>query len=150
MSGVTDFWHWYQNETGSDANPIVVFSTESEEMVQNQTEFVANVEWQRQFPFNFSFVRNHRDVTPDSGWVKDIRRKKWNITADDNMLSVLSILKMQLLPRLSMGNCCSHFHMIMNELLKGGLGDANDNHFKCMQDFDDPDLRMCCWGKCGV
>jgi hypothetical protein len=70
MSGVTDFWHWYQNETGSDANPIVVFSTESEEMVQNQTESVANVQLQRQFPFHFRFVRNTRDVTPDSGWVK--------------------------------------------------------------------------------
>jgi hypothetical protein len=145
MSGVTDFWHWYQNETGSDANPIVVFSTESQEMVQNQTEFVANVQWQRQFPFNFTFVRNVRDVTPGSGWVKDFKKKNLNITADDNMLSVLSTLKMQLLPRLSMGNCCSSFHMLMNELLNGGLGAANDNNFKCMQDFDDPNLRMCCW-----
>jgi hypothetical protein len=162
MKGVSDFWHLYQKESGGSDNnanhnnPIIVFSTESQEMVQNQTDFVANVRLQRQFdPLNFTFVRNTQDVTPDSGWVKDFyHHKKQNhkksnntaFTADDNMLSVLSTLKMQLLPRLSMGNCCSSFHLIMNELLNGGLGAATDNHFKCMQDFEDPSLRMCCWG----
>lgn len=64
------------------------------------------------------------------------------------MLSSMSSLKAQLMPRLSIGNCCSNFHAMLNDLLMEGCGAATENTFKCLQEYDDPILRVCCgWHK---
>lgn len=60
------------------------------------------------------------------------------------MLSAMSSLKAQLLPRISIGNCCSNFHVLLNDLLSEGCGAASDNKFLCLQEYDDPALRVCC------
>ena len=68
---------------------------------------------------------------------------------DANMLSSMSSLKAQLLPRLSIGNCCSNFHTLLSDFLVEGCGAASDNAFTCLQEYDgDPLLRVCCsWHK---
>jgi hypothetical protein len=69
------------------------------------------------------------------------------------MLSSISSLKLQLLPSLSIGNCCSNFHALLNDFLYEGCGAASENHFHCLQENkieDDPRLVVCCgWhGEC--
>ena len=68
---------------------------------------------------------------------------------DANMLSSMSSLKAQLLPRLSIGNCCSNFHIMLNDFLFEGCGAASENTFMCLQEYDgDPLLQVCCaWHK---
>ena len=48
---------------------------------------------------------------------------------DANMLSSMSSLKAQLLPRLSIGNCCSNFHTLLSDFLVEGCGAASENTF---------------------
>ena len=60
------------------------------------------------------------------------------------MLSAMSSLKAQLLPRVTIGNCCSNFHIMLNDFLSEGCGAASDNTFLCLQEYDDPLLRVCC------
>ena len=116
-------------------------------MVKEQKEFEKNVTLQQDFPFHFKFLTNNFDVTPDSGFVKDIQQTM-NFTADDSMLSAVTSLKFQLLPRVSLGNCCSNFHVLLNDFLVEGLGAASENSFKCFQEFEDPRLKICCgWHK---
>ena len=63
---------------------------------------------------------------------------------DANMLSSMSSLKLQLLPRVSIGNCCSNFHAMLHDFVSEGCGAASDNTFMCLQDYDDPLFRVCC------
>jgi hypothetical protein len=60
------------------------------------------------------------------------------------MISALSSLKAQLLPRVTIGNCCSNFHILLNDFLMEGCGVASTNTFYCMQETDDPLLVVCC------
>ena len=52
-------------------DPTVVFTTEATSMVKEQQAFVSEGGEQRH-PFHFEFVTNSKDVTPDSGFMKDI------------------------------------------------------------------------------
>jgi len=64
------------------------------------------------------------------------------------MLSSISSLKLQLMARVSIGNCCSNFHAMLSDLMLAGCGAASDNKFMCLQEYDDPLLRVCCgWHK---
>jgi hypothetical protein len=74
-------------------------------------------------------------------------------TADDMMVSALSSLLAQLGPvTLSIGNCCSNFHVLLNDLLlescgAGSSGDY-DHTFRCLQETANPMLMVCCgWRK---
>jgi hypothetical protein len=60
------------------------------------------------------------------------------------MLSAMSSLKAQLLPRITIGNCCSNFHALLNDFLSEGCGAASDNTFLCLQEYEVPELRVCC------
>lgn len=190
MQVTSSLWQKHLNFTtgGTNTNknyPTVVFTTESTSMVKEQEAFVSNRS-RTKFPFEFNFVTNTKDVTPDSGFMKDIGTfeeiwsdllfcKNWltptcsctclsmillsffsnsvynkNIVsdADSIMLSAISSLKAQLLPRMSIGNCCSNFHTLLNDFLSEGCGAASSNIFLCLQEYEDPRLRVCCgWHK---
>lgn len=64
--------------------------------------------------------------------------------ADEIMLSAVSSLKAQLLPRISIGNCCSNFHAMLNDFLSEDCGAASSNEFLCLQEYEDPRLKVCC------
>jgi hypothetical protein len=64
--------------------------------------------------------------------------------ADELMLSAVSSLKAQLLPRISIGDCCSNFHILFNDFLTEGCGAASNNSFFCLNEHPDPLLRVCC------
>jgi hypothetical protein len=148
MEGTTQLWQEHQNATGINRpNPAVVFTSEATGMVREQREFETNATMQQDFPFRFQFLTNNFDITPDTGFVQEIQ-KTMNFTADDSMLSAVTSLKFQLLPRVTLGNCCSNFHVLLNDFLVEGLGAARENSFKCFQEFDDPRLKICCgWHK---
>jgi len=157
LEGVTALWQQHQNatrQTTSSKNLTVVFTTEATSMVQEQVRYSSNratlqqqQQQQEQLPFTFRFVTNTRDVTPDTGFVK-LRHAALNFTADESMLSAVTSLKFQLLPRVSLGNCCSNFHVLLSDFLMEGLGAAFDNSFTCLQELRDPRLAVCCgWHK---
>jgi hypothetical protein len=131
--------------TGTDGtNPTVVFTSEAKNMIQDQRDFETNTTLNKDFPFSFQFLTNHKEMTPDSGFVKNIKRTV-NFTADEeSMLSAVASLKFQLLPRVLLGNCCSNFHVLLNDFLVEGLGAASENTFKCLQEFEDPRVKICC------
>lgn len=174
MQVTSDVWHRHMQATGRTVDPTVVFTTEATNMVKEQLAFVAENS-ERKYPFKFDFVTNTRDITPDSGFMKDISKLRVSICcpskrcqwlsnafvlsrgipftvwsskgesdADEVMLSAVSSLKAQLLPRVSIGNCCSNFHVMLNDFLSEGCGAASDNTFMCLQEYDDPLLHVCC------
>ena len=56
--------------------PTIVFTTEATSMVDEQKAFVTEKQVVTRYPdFTFNFVTNHHDVTPNSGFMKDSRRK---------------------------------------------------------------------------
>lgn len=118
-------------------------------MVAEQRAFSTNATAQGALSIPFRIVSNTKDVTPDTGFVSDATgRGNASFSADDALLSAVSSIKFQLLPRLTLANCCSNFHVLLGDLLAGGCGAAESNSFHCMQENEDPALRVCCgWFK---
>jgi hypothetical protein len=71
MQVASDMWQKHAKKSGLEVDPTVVFTTEATSMVEEQKAFVARNDTQR-YPFNFEFVTNTKDVTPDSGFMKKI------------------------------------------------------------------------------
>jgi hypothetical protein len=71
MQITSDMWKRHQGATGITDDPTVVFTTESTSMLKEQQTFVAD-NGEAKYPFKFDFVTNTQDITPDSGFMKDI------------------------------------------------------------------------------
>jgi hypothetical protein len=74
MTVTGEMWQTHMNKTGIQfTEPTVVFTTEATGMVQEQQSFVSE---NRQIPgypfFNFKYITNTHDVSPNSGFMKDI------------------------------------------------------------------------------
>ena len=67
----SNMWQKLQQTTGITIDPTVVFTTESTDMVKEQKKFVAE-HGEQKYPFKFTFVTNTQDITPDSGFMKDV------------------------------------------------------------------------------
>jgi len=135
---------WAKVATGSTdsmRDASIVFTTESTAMQEAQRLLAGNASAHSKFPA-FRFVTNSHDVTPDSGRFSDVAK---NVSADEAMLSAISSLKLQLMSRVSVGNCCSNYHRMLHDYLSEGCGAASDSHFHCLQEDPDPELRVCCF-----
>lgn len=64
--------------------------------------------------------------------------------ADAIMMSVLSTIKAQLIPQITVANCCSGFHQMLNDFLYESCGAVAANTYQCLQDTEDPLLVPCC------
>jgi len=122
----------------SDRTPFLLFTTESLSILEEHHHFVANRSLQMSFPYHF--VTNTHDVIPNSGRVK----KKDRFTPDEAMVSAMSSLQLQLMSRVTIGNCCSNFHQMINNFLAEGCGAASRNAFQCLQEAEDVELRIRC------
>lgn len=91
----------------------------------------------------YRFITNHRDVVQDTGYLKDIAGNE-HIKADEAMVSALSSLRAQLTAKVTVGNCCSNFHLLLSDLLYVGCGINSKQTFQCLQDNEDPELQVCC------
>lgn len=145
MTIATDVWGTHLNETGGSGGPMVVFTTEAKSMMQEQKAWVEG-DGRANSKFDFDFFTNSYDMLPGSGFMKSVvRRQAGNASDPDaNMLSSVSSLQAQLLARVSIGNCCSNFHAMLSDLLLEGCGAARENTFMCLQEYNDPLLRVCC------
>jgi hypothetical protein len=91
--------------------PTILFTTESIKMLNEQKAYISN----NAASSRHQFLTNTRDVTPNTGLISEVASHEERFTADENMLSALSSFSFQLLPSVSVGNCCSNFHMLLNE-----------------------------------
>ena len=89
----------------------------------------------------FRAVYNPYDVIQGTGSVHEVRDL---FSLDKVMISALSSLKLQLLPRFTLANCCSNFHALLRDLLTEGCGGFHSNVFQCIQDHPNKNYRLCC------
>ena len=137
-------WRDYRKKLSQHPSiPVpVIFTTESSAMVKELEAFQSNTTFQQKLPYNYSFYTNEADVTPDTGFFSE---RSYSFTADENMMSALVSLKLQMAARRTIANCCSNFHTLLGDFLAEGLGRLEENHFHCLQEEDrDPRLRVCC------
>jgi hypothetical protein len=148
MSAVSKIWTKRSNaRLESQPETNIVVTTESQRVLRELEEFASNDTLRKSVPFPFRFVTNHRDVAQDTGYLEHIADHP-TLTADKAMLSALSSLKAQLATSITVGNCCSNFHLLLSDLLSEGCGARKDSNFQCLQDHDDPEFRICCgWDK---
>lgn len=133
--------------TGSatDATDVVV-TTESRQVMRELTELVANASGAASLPFPVRFVTNQHDVLQDTGFFYG--NHETNYSTYESMISALTSLQLQMMTRLTVGNCCSNFHLLLSDFLSEGCGMATDSRFVCLQDHPDPEFRICCqWDK---
>jgi hypothetical protein len=137
MQAAQETWMQHLGNT-SEASSVIV-TTESQSIRREQQAYNAS-------PLGSRIVINHRDVTQDTGYLE--KESSTGVQADDVMLSVMSSLKLQLMTRVTLGNCCSNFHVMLKDLLFEGCGSTTTNTFQCLQDHANPRYRVCCaWDK---
>jgi hypothetical protein len=146
MQMAAHFWDKYlQAHSLPPTDPTIIFTTESTSVVQDQITFVTNATWREKYPYQPRFITNAQDVTPDTGFVSEATRdKSRNITANNALLSSIASLKLQMLARVTVGNCCSNFHALLSDFYAQGCGGARTNDFWCSQENDDISLMVCC------
>jgi hypothetical protein len=143
MNATMHAWNKYEKKINTTGKaPFIIFTTESKQMVEDQTVFM-NQSLSSSSQTKYRFVTNQYDVTPDSG--HGVKRPPSNATADQVMLSAISSLKLQLMARVTIGNCCSGFHVTMNSYLSEGLGAASSSSFECLQENENLEYRLCCF-----
>jgi hypothetical protein len=122
----------------------VVLTTESQQIANEQQLFASGSS-------SIRFITNHLDVTQDTGYFEvnfAAANNASQATPDAIMLSALSSLKLQLKSRVTLGNCCSNFHLLLKDLLSAGCGGSPENTFQCLQRHQNPAYRICCaWDK---
>ncbi|CAB9500848.1 expressed unknown protein [Seminavis robusta] len=127
-----------QNHTTNHAKaalpPAIIFSTESKEIKQEQEKY----QQQQQQQPAVSFIVNQHDNPADTGFYLGNH-------GDEELLSALTTLQLQMHARLTIGNCCSNFARLMMHMMAGGFGAHPDGEFRCLQDVEDPRYRPCCW-----
>jgi len=144
MEAATKLWERHGPVSSNQNLTSVIVTTESLSVLNEQQEYAANFS-KRHVDLPFRFILNRRDVAQDTGFVKKIRS---TTTADEAMLSALSSFQVQLYTRVTVGNCCSNFHLLLGDLLVEGCGASHEHYLQCLQDHEDPEFRMCCaWDK---
>jgi hypothetical protein len=115
MQVASDMWQKHANKSGLTVDPTVVFTTEATSMVEEQKAFVAQNDTQR-YPFNFEFVTNTKDVTPDSGFMKEIGKVSLRNCCDGHAhvpyhrVHFAYSLSCQSLHPVPMKSCCQQCH----------------------------------------
>jgi hypothetical protein len=126
---------------GTNSSPTIsdlVLSSESSSIMATRHRWVKN---QSSFPFRF--VVNADDIQQGSG-----APRKYGNGAYDVMLSSIAVLKLQLLSKHLVGNCCSSFHQMLMDIVKTGCGVPPSPTFHCMQELEDTKFHLCCsWTK---
>jgi prenyltransferase beta subunit len=94
--------------------------------------------------FPFQFVVNEKDAGQGTGEPEQYGIISGGPDADKIMLSTLVALKMQLMAKYTVVNCCSSFHRMILDLLRAGCGAAAEPEFRCLQEMEDPQYHLCC------
>ena len=131
------------------SNATIIVTSESQEIAAEQKKYESEGIG-RHLPFAFQIVNNRYDRMQGTGDPNRMKHhiKNENFTIDDIMLSSVSSLKLQMLARHSVGNCCSNFHLLLFDFLRDGCGASKFQTSECLQDNSDPDYRLCChWSK---
>jgi hypothetical protein len=124
--------------TGTDKVASIVLTSEAASMMTHRHNYSTS----SQFPFRF--VVNVDDVTQGTGTPRRYRAKDAYLV----MLSTMAAMKMQLMPKYSVVNCCSSFHQVILDLLRSGCGAVKSPDFRCLQETDDPRFHVCCeWNR---
>jgi hypothetical protein len=127
--------------------PVLIMTSESLEMAREFRSLKANRTAQATLPYRFRLVTNDADVTPDTGFLAKISgagARNVTFTADEAMLSAMTTIQFQLLPRATVVNCCSNFHVLLADLLAAGCGAASEHALHCLQEHPDPQYQVCC------
>ena len=131
----------WESFVGDRPPSTLVITTESRTIRDEATSFQTNTS------STVTFLLNEQDVTQDTGYLEDLRATNSSDNADEILLSALSSLQLQLSTRITLGNCCSNFHLLLKDLLEEGCGMPN-HKFQCLQQHANPNYRLCCsWDK---
>jgi hypothetical protein len=150
MKVVTQIWKrniFNQTETRTTTRPIlnVLLTSESQSVFDEQQKFVKNQTLRDTItPFPLRFITNDGDVNHI--------KKFWHVpvnnsTADQSVVAALSSLQAQLVAKYTVGNCCSNFHNVLFDLLRGGCGffpDDGSGKAECLQNNENPEFQVCC------
>lgn len=141
MAAANLLWRSQNVQVDAGTKPHIVFTTESKTMVSAYHEYVHNATKQSAF----HIITNALDRNPDSG------RPGIDASADadTDLLLAMASVKFQLVSRAILGNCCSNFHQMIHHFHVEGCGASRNPSFQCLQEVEDPRLRVCCWHSSG-
>ena len=94
----------------------------------------------RPFPFDYTFFVNTKDIMPRSGLPADYIIS----SKEEAMLSMISLIQIQLIPGYTIGDCCSNFHLLLFVFIRDVCGLGFHSWNQCLQENANPNFRICC------
>jgi hypothetical protein len=126
-----DIWkERFETIAGAKKGTIVV-TTEASDIASSSRLYQSDT---------LSIVMNTDDTLQNTGRP---RNPKYRYQADAIMESTLIALRLQLYAKVTVGNCCSNFHLLLFDLLYGGCGLSLEPP-QCLQEAKDPKYHVCC------
>jgi hypothetical protein len=135
----------WNGTSSEEKNVNIILTSESADVLSSSAQYSKN----KSFPF--SIIKNDRDTMQGTGFSKRFSSKGGDhVTADGVMLSSIIVLKMQMMAKHTVGNCCSNFHKLMADYVINGCGVVDGGTFECLQENPDLKFRLCCrWSNGG-
>lgn len=149
VAAAKDLWMKQSSRSNAVRTTSIVVTSESKQILGEQANYTNH----DNISFPLRFVSNRQDITQNTGYLEDVLdpSNASSFSADQAMLSAIASLKLQLLTRTTIGNCCSNFHLLLKDLLDLGCGATVENTFQCLQDHENLAYRVCCaWDKSAV
>jgi hypothetical protein len=136
---------WRTNQSAMHGTANIILTTESQSVMDDMNKFQEHLK--DTVPFSYRFITNEQDVMQGTGLPNNF--ESGNVTADNVMLSSVAALKLQLMARYTVGNCCSNFHNLLFDFLRDGCGASQETvATTCLQEMEEPEFRVCCsWDK---
>ncbi len=133
---------YYSNRTNQPIANIILTSEQASILTRRHNYNTSS-------NFRFRFVVNENDAGQGTGDPNEYGASVGGPNADAIMMvSSFATLKMQLMAKYTVVNCCSHFHRMILDLLRAGCGAVAKPEFRCLQEMEDPQFHLCCaWDK---
>jgi hypothetical protein len=138
---------WKENGMSSaNGTAHILITSEMPDIMEKAHAFSTNETYLSKISFKPDWITNTNDVRQGTGNLGKGVRRNGN-KGGGIILSALSALKIQMRAAYSVGNCCSNFHHIIFNMLRGGCGMQPTNRGQCLQKRKESIFQLNCYPK---
>jgi len=125
----------------------ILITSEIPDIMEKAHAFSTNETYLSKISFKPDWITNTNDVRQGTGSVFGESVLRNRNKGGGIILSALSALKIQMRAAHSVANCCSNFHQIIINMLRGGCGMQPTNRGQCLHKRKEPIFHLHCWPK---
>ena len=139
---------WKENGMSSaNGTAHILITSEIPDIMEKAHAFSTNETYLSKISFKPDWITNTNDIRQGTGNFRGQGVRRNRNKGGGIILSALSALKIQMRAAYSVGNCCSNFHQLIFNMLRGGCGMQPTNRGQCLQERKESIFQLNCYPK---